>query len=116
MTVYVLGAGASHHAGYPLASGMGAELIAWMSHQAESALGYPAVANLMQEIFGPADNIEVLLTAAGKLIRDFERGTPEQRALRARVAQARFSMLQAVRDFFLRGSVAVNRRLINNLQ
>ncbi len=68
MTVYVLGAGASKHAGYPLAGNMGAPLFAWMRKQVNSPNSYPAVAQFLEETLGQCDNIESLLSRAQILI------------------------------------------------
>jgi hypothetical protein len=61
MTTYVIGAGASFHAGYPLASSMGSSLFQWMKNQTTAkgyASQYPAAARCMEERLGPPDNIE----------------------------------------------------------
>jgi hypothetical protein len=73
MTVYVLGAGASKHAGYPLASEMGVRLFEWMKEQVGSERNYPAVADLLEQAFGQCDEIEDLLTRAQQLIDEAPR-------------------------------------------
>ena len=73
MTVYVLGAGASKHAGYPLASEMGVRLFEWMKEQVGSERNYPAVADLLEQAFGQCDDIEDLLTRAQQLIDEAPR-------------------------------------------
>lgn len=65
MTVYVLGAGASKHVGYPLASTMGAELIAWMSKREE----YRYTAEFIKEKFGNSPNIEDVITSLDAYIK-----------------------------------------------
>lgn len=61
MTIYVFGAGASRHAGYPLASQMATELFAWMrKFPADSK--YPHVAEKLLEHFGPDRDIEDVIT------------------------------------------------------
>ena len=90
MTTYVLGAGASRHAGYPLASSMGSQLFLWMKKQAGVpgyAARYPAAAQYLEEITGPPENIEDMLSNAQKTIDDYENGTPEQRGIRAVLAE-----------------------------
>jgi hypothetical protein len=53
MTVYVLGAGASKHAGYPLAGEMCMPLFAWMRKQVNSPPNnYPAAAQFLEEAVG----------------------------------------------------------------
>lgn len=100
MTVFVLGAGASRHAGYPFANSMGQELLSWMKAADSGVLGYPAAAESLEEVFGAPANFEDLLTSIQSLIRDYEGGTPEQRATRAVVAQARCTLVQALREWF----------------
>jgi hypothetical protein len=103
MTVYVLGAGASYHAGYPLANSMGSQLSSWMKKQS-NAVGfesrYPATAEFLEEMFGPVDNIEDLFTKIQEVVTDWENGTPEQRAMRTAVANERGVLVNAVRSWF----------------
>jgi hypothetical protein len=72
MTTYVLGAGASHDAGYPLADTMAAELFEWMKlprHAPDSyAARYPATVRFLEESFGQVCNVEDLVTEIQKLI------------------------------------------------
>lgn len=53
MTTYVLGAGASHDAGYPLAGTMASDLLRWMKRPAHApnsyAARYPATACFMEK-------------------------------------------------------------------
>ncbi|HLJ87617.1 MAG TPA: hypothetical protein VKZ53_12405 [Candidatus Angelobacter sp.] len=104
MTTYVLGAGASHNAGYPLANTMAAELLAWMKspkHDPDSyAARYPATASFIEESFGPIGNIEDLISAIQKLIEDYEHGTVEQRSKRTIVANEYGVFQTAVRAWF----------------
>ena len=104
MTTYVLGAGASAGAGYPLARTMGSELFQWMKsakHDPDSyAANYPDTANFLEESFGPVENVEELLTAIQKLIEEYERGTREQREKRAVVANEYGVLKNAVRAWF----------------
>lgn len=104
MTTYVLGAGASRDAGYPLARTMGSELLQWMKsakHAPDSyAARYPATAHFLEESFGPIGNVEDLVTAIQDLIREYENGTPEQRAKRTLVANEYGVFKNAVRAWF----------------
>src|ERR1700730_14462090 len=69
MTVYVLGAGASKHAGYPLAREMCKPLFAWMIKQVSSPPNnYPAAARFLEETVGQCGDIESLLSRAQILI------------------------------------------------
>jgi hypothetical protein len=57
-SVYVLGAGASKHIGYPLASTMGAEMLTWMSVRER----YKGTADSSRERCGDSPNIEAVVT------------------------------------------------------
>jgi hypothetical protein len=105
MTTYVLGAGASRGAGYPLAKTMGAEILHWMkdaNHPPNSyAARYPATAGFLEEQFGPIENIEDLATAIQKRIQAYENGTPDQRAQRTLLANEYGVLKNAVRAWFM---------------
>ena len=104
MTVYVLGAGASRDAGYPLAKTLTSELFEWMkraSHDAKSyAARYAATARLLEESFAPVGNVEDLVTAVHKLIGEHENGTREQRTRRTLIANEYGVFKNALRDWF----------------
>jgi len=104
MTTYVLGAGASYDAGYPLAATMASDLLRWMKrpiHDPSSyAAHYPSVARFLEESFSPIENIEDLVTAIQTLIQDHKNETQEQRALRSRATSAYGVLQNAVRDWF----------------
>jgi hypothetical protein len=104
MTAYVLGAGASRDAGYPLAKTMGSDLLQWMktaNHAPDSyAARYPATAQFLEEWFGSVENIEDLVTAIQKRIDEYENGTREQRATRTLIANEYGVFKNAVRAWF----------------
>jgi hypothetical protein len=104
MTTYVLGAGASHDAGYPLAKTMASELLSWMKntkHPSDSyAAQYPDTARFFEEKFDPVQNIEDLMTKIQELIKRYESGTREQRAERTVVANEYGVLQTAVRAWF----------------
>lgn len=104
MTTYVLGAGASRDAGYPLARTMASQLFLWMkrpTHDANSyAARYPAAAQFLEESFGPVENIEDLVTTIHQRIDEYESGTREQRMKRALLANEYGVFKNAVRDWF----------------
>ncbi|HTA42308.1 MAG TPA: hypothetical protein VK789_07670, partial [Bryobacteraceae bacterium] len=104
MTTYVLGAGASRDAGYPLSSTMASELLQWMKrpiHDRGSYAGrYPATARFLQETFGPVENVEDLVTQIHELIDRYEYGTEEQRSARRVVANQYGVLKNAVRGWF----------------
>jgi hypothetical protein len=104
MTTYVLGAGASHNAGYPLAKTMASELLLWMkrpTHDPDSyAANYPETARFLEENFAPVDDVEDLVTAIHKAIDEGANGTFEQRVRRTLVANEYGVFKNAVREWF----------------
>ena len=104
MTTYVLGAGASHDAGYPLAKTMASDLFRWMKdtkHAPDSyAARYPDTAHFFEESFGPVQNVEDLMTDIQELIKRYEIGTREQRAKRTVLANEYGVLQTAVRAWF----------------
>jgi hypothetical protein len=98
MKTYVLGAGASLHAGYPLTGDMGTKLFAWMHQQ-----GNPRIrdaAGWLQAEFGPVGNIEDFFSRIQAVIDDFENGTPKQKDLRTLTANELPSLLHRLREWF----------------
>jgi hypothetical protein len=104
MTTYVLGAGASHDAGYPLAKTMASQLLLWMKNTTHApgsyAARYPETARFLEESFGPIQNVEDLMTDIQELIKRYESGTREQRAKRTVVANEYGVLQTAVRAWF----------------
>ncbi len=104
MTAYVLGAGASYSAGYPLAKAMASQLMQWMKRPTHDpdfyAARYPATARFFEESFGPIENLEALVTDIENQIDEYENGTREQRLKRAGVANEYGVLKNAVRDWF----------------
>lgn len=79
-TIYVLGAGASLHAGFPLASAMGEGLLDCMLRYPTAA--YPSAAQFLIDTFGKSPNIEDLITTLQSRIDALN--TPEGKAERMR--------------------------------
>jgi hypothetical protein len=104
MTTYVLGAGASRDAGYPLAKTMASELLQWMKRPTYNpdsyAARYPATARFLEEHFAPIENVEDLVTAIHQRINGYENGAREERARRAVIANEYGVFKNAVRDWF----------------
>ena len=96
-TVYVMGAGASKHVGYPLASTMGVELFSWMSKHEE----YRYAADFIKEEFGGAPNIEDVITNLDAYIKSLEVSEElEDRLRRSNAAHQRGKLRQAVPVWF----------------
>lgn len=90
-TTYVMGAGASKDAGYPLARAMGSDLFRWMNeHEPVGIYDFQKTAKVIKEMFGSDDDIEILLTKIDEL--------PEQRAL---AADLRNALIEALRQWFI---------------
>jgi len=102
MTVYVLGAGASHHAGYPLCGAMGSQLFGWMRSQA-SAQGFkscfPSTAQFLDAQFSQIKDIEDLFTELQRQI-DLGRGTLDQLHRCAALEDKRCILVDALRVWF----------------
>jgi hypothetical protein len=66
---YVFGAGASRHAGYPLAQRMGHDLFAWMDgHEDVESLSFRQTATFLRDHFQETEDIEKLITAIEEMI------------------------------------------------
>jgi hypothetical protein len=74
-TTYVIGAGASRHARYPLASEMGQGVIEFMLNM---QWPFPDQARILIERFGKQPNIEEIITELGSLIRSAENAANSQ--------------------------------------
>lgn len=90
-TTYVMGAGASKDAGYPLARTMGSDLFAWMEkHEPIGIYDFQKTAKAIRDRFGTGDDIEILLT-------EIDEWT-DQRAL---AADFRNTLTEALRQWFM---------------
>lgn len=97
MNVYVLGAGASKHVGYPLASTMGAEMISWMSSREQ----YRYTADFIREEFGDSPNIEDVITELDSRIKSLEGFEDlEHRLQRSNAAHQRGKLREVVPVWF----------------
>src|SRR5258708_34953832 len=97
MNVYILGAGASRHAGYPLASTMGAEMILWMSRREE----YKYTADFIKEEFGDCPNIEDVITQLDGRIKSLKDSEQlEDRLERSNAAHQRGRLREVVPVWF----------------
>jgi hypothetical protein len=90
-SVYVLGAGASKHIGYPLASTMGAEMLTWMSVREL----YKDTADSIRETFGDSPNIEEVVTELEGVVESLEHSSETEDRIRRSIAS---SILVKVRE------------------
>jgi hypothetical protein len=91
-TTYILGAGASFHAGYPFARTMGRELLNWMKGRESVYYDFPASSAFLESRFG--DDIEAIMCGMERAIR---RRTAE-RPLIANCHKPAF--IEAMREWF----------------
>ena len=97
-TTYVMGAGASKDAGYPLARAMGSDLFGWMEKHKPNG-DFHAAATALKKMFGLGDDIEVLLT---KIDEFLSRATAEQWQARERLANHyKPALIEALRQWFI---------------
>lgn len=90
-SVYVLGAGASKHVGYPLASTMGTEMLSWMSVRER----YKDTADSIRETFGDSPNIEDVVTELEGVVKSLEHSSETDDRVRRSIAS---SILVQVRE------------------
>src|SRR5882724_13504896 len=61
-TVYVLGAGASFHAGYPLCSQLWSEMVSWVNEGQEENSEFRNALDLVARLNGPVGDVEAMFT------------------------------------------------------
>ncbi|MGD0732225.1 MAG: hypothetical protein ABR956_13270 [Terracidiphilus sp.] len=77
MKTYVFGAGASLHAGYPLAKRMGHGLFAWLDgHDDVGPFSFRQTAMFLREYFDETEDIEKLITAIEEMITSHQNLRP----------------------------------------
>lgn len=99
-TTFVFGAGASLHAGYPLASVMGEGLLDFML--AYPSQPYPDVAQFLIDTFGKSPNIEELVTTVQHRIRSLKdvQQAPDARVERSRLGSSLGALGASLREWF----------------
>jgi hypothetical protein len=96
---FILGAGASRHAGYPLASEMGDALLNFMLDSEDLRLR--ASAECLIDSFGKRSNVEDLITAVQLRIKALENSVNSgERAERMRIANSLGWLSASVREWF----------------
>jgi hypothetical protein len=99
-TVYIFGAGASRHVGYPLASTMGTELLQWMLTTSDVSGQFQPTAELVINRFGEFPNIEDVITQLSSAIKKLHRDVQEENVERTILGNARGWMAAAIREWF----------------
>jgi hypothetical protein len=98
-TVYILGAGASKHVGYPLISDMGRQWLDWMAAYPNGR--FRGSAEFLVERFGAAPNIEDVITELESSIDSLaDSDVLEDKSKRMRVGTVRGQMSEALREWF----------------
>src|SRR5579872_1616035 len=98
-TVYIMGAGASAHVGYPLISNMGKQLLEWMS--AYPSRRYRSSAELLTQKFGAVPNIENVIAQIEDSISTLtDSDIREDMVQRVLLVSARSHMYESLREWF----------------
>lgn len=97
-TVFVLGAGASCHVGYPLASDMSVGLLSYMHESANQRIR--ASAQHLIEAFGRPSNVEDLITELQERIDALAGTGAEEQAERMRLGNSRGFLGASLREWF----------------
>jgi hypothetical protein len=96
-TVYVLGAGASKHVGYPLASTMGIEMLSWMEKRDD----FRYTTEFIREEFGDSPDIENVITELDAVTKSLQDATGlEDRRRRTSYTSQRMRLRLAVPIWF----------------
>ncbi len=96
MVTYVLGAGASRHAGYPLVGELGNALRDWIHGTKPTGHGYRVHIDHLHELYGGLGNIEEILTDLDDC-RPASRAATLPRPTRGNILA---DLGQSIREFF----------------
>jgi hypothetical protein len=99
-TAYILGAGASRHVGYPLASKMGTEILHWMLTANDITGQLRPTAELVINRFGESPNIEDVITQLSSAIKQLSRNVEEEYMELLTLGNAMGWIAGAVREWF----------------
>lgn len=98
-TVYIFGAGASKHAGYPLISDMGEQWLDWMANYPGGR--YQGSSELLAQIFGKSPNIEDVITEIESVIRaPAEPNDTEHSRRRTILGSTHGQLFESLREWF----------------
>jgi hypothetical protein len=100
---FIFGAGASRHAGYPLAKSMGNQLFAWMKQKGVvGCFDFNGAAESLQALFQSHDDIEYLLTKVDEILFENDQAPQQLRALRDQLAnREKPALVEAIRSWFV---------------
>lgn len=99
ITVYIFGAGASKHIGYPLISEMGTEMLEWMTAYPNGY--FRSAAEVVAQRFGKTPNIEDVITYLESTIQSLTNSeSAEVKSQRRRLGTVRGHFLEAMREWF----------------
>lgn len=98
-TVYIMGAGASKHVGYPLIFDMGKQWLDWMAAYPDGR--FQGSVDLLRECFGNEPNVEEVITAIESLIDSLENSEVlEDRLQRTLLGNTRGQLSTGLREWF----------------
>jgi hypothetical protein len=98
-TVYIMGAGASRHVGYPLVASMGKQWLEWMAAYPDGR--FQGSVDLLVECFGKEPDIEEMITAIESLIDSLETSEIlEDRLQRTLLGNTRGQLSSGLREWF----------------
>ncbi len=98
-TVYILGAGASKHVGYPLISDMGRQWLEWMAAYQNGR--YRGSVDLLVEAFGAAPNIEDVITELeSSIVSLADSEVLEDRLQRTLIGTTHGQLFESLREWF----------------
>ena len=98
-TVYIMGAGASKHVGYPLISGMGKQWLDWMAAYPDGR--FQGSVDLVVESFGREPNIEDVITEIESMIDSLESSDVlKDRLQRDLLGSTRGQLSDGLREWF----------------
>jgi hypothetical protein len=101
MKTYILGAGASLHAGYPIAKQMGRGLFAWMDrHEDVGSFSFRQTAQFLRSCFHEIEDIEILITAIEEKIAGHQNLRPRPNEVVLLCNCHRPALIAAIRMWF----------------
>lgn len=101
LKTYVFGAGASLHAGYPLAKRMGHGLFAWMDGQEDiGPFSFHQTAQFLSSVFHETEDIEILITAIEEMIARHKNIRPRPNEIVLLCNSHRPALIAAIRMWF----------------
>jgi hypothetical protein len=118
MKTFILGAGASRHAGYPLAKRLGDDLLKWMRNQENYPISLSSAIEFLEGATDGSTDFEEILTEFDRRVSIPDDAPLDERVQRAIAAEARFGISEGIRGYFREvrsGPAEAYRSLAENL-